>query len=269
MRIAKAHAYGNDFLYVTFEEVERTGQDPIGLARRVCHRHTGIGADGLILYADTPDGARMRLINPDGSHAEVSGNGVRGLGALLARERGIAPRAGAEPAMRIQTDAGVTRLWLRQREAGARFLFRADMGHPSDIERISLEVAELGTIDAVRLSMGNPQCVVLGPLDQGRLHALGPALQRHDAFPHGVNLELAEVESPDRVRILIWERGAGPTQSSGTGSCASAVAAARFGGASRTVDVAAPGGTQRVEWTEDGVFLTGWAEVVLEGRWIC
>jgi diaminopimelate epimerase len=84
-------------------------------------------------------------------------------------------------------------------------------------------------------------------------------------FPAGSNVEFASVEAPDRVRILIWERGVGPTTSSGTGASAAAVAAAAHGGAQRSVDVVAPGGTQRVDWREDGVYLTGWAEIVLEG----
>jgi diaminopimelate epimerase len=268
MRFVKAHAYGNDFLYATVDEAARAGHEPVALAVRVCDRHTGVGADGLILYAGTPEGARMRLINPDGSHAEVSGNGVRGLGALLARERQLAPSTNDAPALSIDTDAGPKRLWLRQREGSSRFLFRADMGRPAAIEPIHLQIAGLAAVDAVRLSMGNPQCVVLGALDPARLSVLGPALQRHEAFPEGVNVELAEVEAPDRVRILIWERGAGPTRSSGTGSCASAVVAARFGGAARDVEVIAPGGAQRVEWTDEGVFLTGWAEVVLDGQWL-
>jgi diaminopimelate epimerase len=87
-------------------------------------------------------------------------------------------------------------------------------------------------------------------------------------FPAGTNVEFAHVEAPDRVRIVIWERGVGPTKSSGTGSSASAVAAAAHGGASRDVQVIAPGGTQRVEWREDGVYLTGWADLVLEGAWL-
>jgi diaminopimelate epimerase len=87
-------------------------------------------------------------------------------------------------------------------------------------------------------------------------------------FPAGTNVEFAQVEAPDRVRILVWERGVGPTTSSGTGSSASAVAAAAHGGASGDVDVIAPGGTQRVEWRDDGVYLTGWAEIVMEGEWI-
>ncbi len=120
----------------------------------------------------------------------------------------------------------------------------------------------------VVLRVGNPQCVRLeSPLDERRVRRLGPVLERHPAFPEGTNVEFASVEAPDRVRILIWERGVGPTAASGTGACAAAVAAAAFGGASRDVQVVSPGGSQRVEWREDGLFLTGWAEVVLRGEW--
>jgi diaminopimelate epimerase len=108
--------------------------------------------------------------------------------------------------------------------------------------------------------------VILGPLpDEGRFHRFGPALSTHAMFPAGTNVEFAHVEARDRVRILIWERGVGRTTSSGTGSAASAVAAAAHGGAAREVDVVAPGGIQRVEWREDGIYLTGWAELVMEG----
>jgi diaminopimelate epimerase len=93
-------------------------------------------------------------------------------------------------------------------------------------------------------------------------------LSAHRRFPHGTNVEFAVVEAPNRVRILIWERGVGPTEASGTGACASAIAAAAHGGASRDIDVVAPGGTQRVEWRDDGIYLTGWAEVVFDGRWV-
>ena len=92
-------------------------------------------------------------------------------------------------------------------------------------------------------------------------------LERHPLFPQGTNIEFAHVESPESVRILIWERGVGPSLSSGTGSCAALVAAASFGGASRSADVVAPGGAQRVEWLEDSVYLTGWAEVLCSGEW--
>ncbi len=114
--------------------------------------------------------------------------------------------------------------------------------------------------------MGNPQLVVLGPLPSDeRFARLGPALERHVEFPAGTNVEFALVESPGRVRIRIWERGVGPTESSGTGSCAAAVAAAAHGGAARRVEVMAPGGSQVVDWTDDGVRLTGWAEIICDG----
>src|SRR5262249_30796781 len=99
-----------------------------------------------------------------------------------------------------------------------------------------------------------------------RLHSIAAKLAVHPVFPHGTNVELATVERPNRVRILIWERGVGPTEASGTGACAAAVAAIAYGGAARDVEVVSPGGSQRVEWTNEGLFLTGWAEVVFDGQ---
>ena len=104
--------------------------------------------------------------------------------------------------------------------------------------------------------------------DHSRFLELGAALAGHDAFPAGTNVELADVVSPHRVRILIWERGVGPTMASGTGACAAAVAAAAYGGADRDVEVEAPGGTQRVVWDDDGLQLTGWAEIVGTVQWL-
>jgi len=262
LRFAKAHAYGNDFLYVEKALVRDLPLVP--LARAMCDRHTGIGADGLILYAPVADGASMTLLNADGSPAEVSGNGLRGLAALLLRDhRDSDDRADVT----IVTAAGDKRLKRTGRQ-GLRQTFRAAMGAPSDVRQVSL-MAGGETLTAVVLGMGNPQCVVLGPLpDEERFRRLGPALEHHSKFPDGTNVEFATVESPERVRILIWERGCGPTMSSGTGSCAAAVAAAAFGGASREVEIVAPGGSQRVEWLADSVYLTGWAEVVCEGDWL-
>jgi diaminopimelate epimerase len=259
--VIKAHAYGNDFLYV--EERDALERDRVALSRMLCERRTGIGADGLILYRRTPDGAVMRLLNADGSHAEVSGNGVRGLAAVLVDVLGFASSDGA---VRIETDAGVKTLALVGRD-GCRPVFRAAMGQPTAVRERTLDVAG-EALGVVTLGVGNPQCVRLeSPLSEARLHRLGPALERHAAFPEGTNVELAAVEAPDLVRILIWERGVGPTRASGTGACAAAVAAAAHGGAGRDVRVISPGGTQRVEWREEGLFLTGWAEIVLRGEW--
>jgi diaminopimelate epimerase len=169
----------------------------------------------------------------------------------------------------VATDAGVKHLALLSID-GARYTFRAAMGQPEDLRPRTIDVD--GTaVEAITLRVGNPQCIVLGPaehLTHERLHAVASKLAVHPTFPGGSNVELATVEAPDRVRILIWERGVGPTEASGTGACASAVAAMAYGGASRDVRVISPGGTQRVEWTAEGVFLTGWAELVFEGRWI-
>jgi len=262
MQIFKGHAYGNDFLLTPVDEAIGTA-GRAELARALCHRHHGIGADGLIFYTLAPRTATMVLFNADGSASELSGNGVRCLGALVARTQRLA----GGNVVHVATDAGEKRLELQAVDA-ARYTFRTHLGEPTDIRRVQLTAAG-EQVTATVLGMGNPQCVVLGPLpDRGRFEKLGPALATHDAFPAGTNVEFAHVETPDRVQILIWERGVGPTTSSGTGTAASAVAAAAHGGAGRDVQVEAPGGTQRVEWCQDGVYLTGWAELVLEGRWI-
>jgi diaminopimelate epimerase len=267
VEIIKAHAYGNDFLFLT--EAEAGGRSRADLARRLCARHTGVGADGLIVYRVSDTGAVMHLFNADGSYSEVSGNGVRCLAAIVASRRGLGGRTaeGAPPPIAIETDAGRKTLQLLGVQDG-RFTFRAAMGQPEAIRTLDL-VAAGEPVRVVALRVGNPQCVAVGaPVSEARMRRLGPALERHAAFPEGTNVEFAEVESPNRVRILIWERGVGPTEASGTGACAAAVAAAMSGGAARDVDVVSPGGSQHVEWLADGLFLTGWAEVVFQGRWV-
>jgi len=261
IKFAKAHAYGNDFLYVKTRDLT-SGVALDALARELCERHTGVGADGLIVYEAVTGGASMRLLNADGSRSEVSGNGVRGLAALLLRDDDS-----ENVAIRIESEGGVKHL-VRSGRDGARQTFRADMGLPADLRQVTVTAAGESLQLAV-MSFGNPQCVVLGALpDEGRFNRLGPALEHHAIFPARSNVEFAHVEAPDRVRILIWERGVGPTTSSGTGSCASLIAAAAFGGAARDATVVAPGGQQRVEWRDEAVYLTGWAEVLFDGEWL-
>lgn len=257
----KAHACGNDFLYVPAADV--AGDARAAWARRLCDRHRGVGADGLILYTLTERGATMTLLNADGSPSELSGNGLRGLAAIVARQWWRAGRLQDRHVV-VETTAGLKRLVLEE-VSGASYLFVAEMGQPTGIVERRLDV--LGeTLTVTVMAVGNPQCVVLGPLpDDARFARLGPALEHHPAFPDRTNVEFAVVEAPDRVRIRIWERGVGPTESSGTGSCAAAVAAASHGGASRDVEVVAPGGTQRVIWSEAGITLTGWAEILADG----
>jgi len=202
------------------------------------------------------------LFNADGSFSEVSGNGVRCLAAWVASSRDL--RIG--DAIDIETDAGVKTLELLRVEHG-RYTFRAAMGQPERIEQHVLTVGD-EQVTAVTLRVGNPQCVVLGEVSQERLHRIGAGLATHPHFEQGTNVELATVETPERVRILIWERGVGPTEASGTGACAAAVAAIQYGNAADDVQIVSPGGTQRVEWLEDGLYLTGWAEIIAESRWL-
>jgi diaminopimelate epimerase len=261
MKFTKAHAYGNDFLYVRTEDLG-LGVDQEALAVEMCSRHTGIGADGLIVYDANADGTLMRLWNADGSPSEVSGNGVRGLAALLLRHD-----HSPNPAITIHTAGGVKHLVRRATDRMCQ-TFRAAMGLPVDL-RLMKATVDGECLELVVMNFGNPQCVVLGPLpDESRFRRIGPAIERHVLFAHRTNVEFAHVEAPDSVRILIWERGVGPTTSSGTGSCASLIAAAAFGGAARTCHVIAPGGTQLVEWREDNVYLTGSAEIVADGEWL-
>ena len=266
LSIAKAHAYGNDFLFVPAEQVEGLRLDE--LTRRMCHRHTGLGGDGVIYYTIAPDGtAQMKLVNTDGSPSELSGNGLRCLAALVMHQR----EAAASPPLtdvRVDTDAGWKTLSLVSR-TGGRYTFRAALGQPERVAEETLEVAG-ERLKVTTLAIGNPQCVALMSElpDLPRFHRLGPALATHPRFAEGTNVEFAVIEAPNRVRILIWERGVGPTHASGTGACASAIAAIAHGGAARDIQVSAPGGTQRVEWTDAGIFLTGWAEVVVDGQWV-
>jgi len=258
-QLIKAHAYGNDFLIAPV--ADGAPADSAAQARQICDRHRGVGADGLIFATLTDAGAETELFNCDGSRAEVSGNGVRCVAAWLAHDRALRP--GAQ--LTIGTGAGPKRLTFLE-SSGARATFVAMMGHPTGMAEHVFDLHG-EAIRATVLSMGNPHCVVFGDLSDTRLRRIGQGLATHAAFPEGTNVELACLEGADCVRILIWERGVGPTASSGTGTCAAAVAAMAHHGASRRVDVEAPGGLQRVEWTDDGVTLMGWAELVAWVKW--
>ena len=254
---AKTEAHGNDFLIVAEEYATDA---PSALAIEMCDRLRGIGADGLILYRGKNGRFVMTLFNSDGSSAEISGNGLRCLAAYLTHA-GLATRSEIE----VETGAGLLKLSALERK-GTTFRFRADMGPPRDIETgVEIDIGET-TILATTLSMGNPHCVVFTAREA--LGKVGPLLESHAHFPDRTNVELVEVVDRNTIRMAIWERGAGETASSGTGSSASAVASIVNSHVESPVEVHCPGGALEVEWTEgESVFLTGDAVVVAEGNY--
>ncbi len=250
----KASACGNDFLII--DAAISTG-DLHTLTRAICDRHNGIGADGVewILPAQDAD-LRIKLVNADGSDAEISGNGTRCVAAWYCSQH---------PAtlVRIETDAGLKTCELISRD-GHSFEFRAAMGEP----RVDGETAVGLSYDEVKgvpVSMGNPHFVVFVAEFEPQWKELAAEVAVHRDFPHGTNVEFVRVLNEHEIDVRIWERGVGETLSSGTGSSASAVAAIRTGRAESPVRVHTPGGSQTVEW--DGqVYLTGSATLLCRGE---
>jgi diaminopimelate epimerase len=252
----KASACGNDFLLVELDTVPEGSNLP-ELTRRMCDRHEGIGADGIEwLSADLETDVKIRLINADGSPAEISGNGTRCVAAHLVS------RLGKEQ-ISIRTDAGVKICRLMAR-AGNRYDFEVAMGEPRVGDPFSIKFS-FGEPAGVPVSMGNPHYVIFVDAFYAGWQVEASEIGRHPAFQHGVNVEYVRVENRHAISALFFERGAGETQSSGTGSCASAVAAIASGRAESPVEIHTAGGTQVVRWERE-VFLTGSAHMVCQGE---
>lgn len=290
MRFTKLQGLGNDFLIIPVADVNQLDA-PDRLAQQMCERHYGAGADGIVFVAPAV-GDEMdvvsRIFNADGSEAEVSGNGTRCVAAYFyARENWTAPE------IRIGTVAGVKvgRRVAGDADGGRRFDFEFAMGAPRlhsreipihltpELERVvgyRLKMGgELQTITCV--SMGNPHCsVFVQAFDDRVIGEMGPLLEDHPAFPLRTNVEFVRVIGRDEIEVRFWERGVGRTLSSGTGSCAAAVAAMLNGFTNRDILVNTQGGVLRVCW-ESGdnqdnqqanqVRLTGSAEVIYDGVW--
>jgi diaminopimelate epimerase len=250
----KASACGNDFLVV---EGVHAGDDLAELTRRLCDRHNGVGADGVEwLFPDAEADTAARLFNADGSEAEISGNGTRCVAAELCARK-------EKEDYRIRTGAGVKSCRLVRR-AGVVFEFEAGMGQPVVGGERSIEtmwVRAVGTL----VSMGNPHFVIFvdGFADGWQKQAA--LIQTQPVFSQGTNVEYVVVRGANEIEIRLYERGVGETQSSGTGSCASAVAAIASRRVSSPVKVMAPGGAQTVRW-EDQVYLLGPARLVGRGE---
>ncbi|MGN6593392.1 MAG: diaminopimelate epimerase [Terriglobales bacterium] len=255
IRFVKAESNGNDFLIVDAAAV--AGGERAGFVQRICDRHRGVGADGVEFVRSRGSGFELTLYNADGREAEISGNGTRCVAAFYAKH-GF--RQGV-----LETKAGPRQATVLD-GAGERWIIEIDLGVPQLLGTEELEVLG-GKMTVHTLSMGNPQCIVFVTDFPDNWEALGAALEKHPHFPQGTNVEFVRVPSRQHLDIRIFERGVGPTRSSGTGSTAAAVAAIAAGRARSPVDVATPGGKQRVSWAGSGTpaKLTGPAAVVAEG----
>jgi diaminopimelate epimerase len=265
----KAHACGNDFLIVTEEAAG--SHDWSSLTRRLCARNTGIGADGIEFFARTgPHSGRIRLHNADGSIAELSGNGTRCVAAWMARERNIEPGSNLE----IETDAGVRICHINGLKANGEFTVdvTTGMGIPSFASQ-SVKLASGAIVAGVAISTGNPHFVIVVDnvefLVQGiTWQQAGAEICVHPDFPHQTNVEFVRIVNQREIEIRIFERGVGPTTSSGTGSSASATAALALNGCISPLTVVAPGGPQTVAWSGPGteLQLTGPASLIARGE---
>lgn len=263
MRFAKAHSLGNDFLYVEEKNLPREVDLPV-LARHICDRHRGVGADGLVLFRGENGRFAMRVFNCDGSEAEMSGNGLRALGACLRFSGRV-----REERIVVETVAGARVLELL-REEGTRFELKASMGAPQDpVVGVRLDV-DGRTLDMTILSMGNPHAVLfVDPLDFNLLRDLGQLIERHPRFPNRTNVEFVHVLSRHEIAVGFWERGVGETGASGTGSSAAAVAAILNNKVEERVSVKCPGGVLEVSWPDrKEVFVVGEAILVAEGEYL-
>lgn len=268
----KAHACGNDFLIVTearnkLEEIDHRPE----LARRLCARNTGIGADGVEFFAWTgPKAGRIHLYNADGSLAEISGNGTRCVAAWMAE--GLELNPGDE--LEITTDAGLRVCHLVKVSHEGEFAVEVQMrmGVPTFVPH-TVRLATGNDITGIEVSTGNPHfVVVVDNADfsvQGKSWtAIGAEICVHQDFPQQTNVEFLRVVNDHAIEIRIYERGVGPTTSSGTGTSASATAALALKGCLSPLTVVAPGGPQTVEWDGPGseIRLTGPAALIARGE---
>jgi diaminopimelate epimerase len=280
MKFTKFHSLGNDFLVIDLDEVADFG-DYGETARRICERHTGVGADGL-LFISVKDKAQgrvsFRIFNADGTEAEISGNGLRCAAAYLYSQQKIE----AKKALFL-TSAGDREAELIDRTQ-SRFTIKIEMGVPRltskdipfddgrfhdvliDYPLIINQKRYLITV----VSVGNPHCAVFVDRFPARIewHQIGREIESHPFFPNRTNIEFIRVLSRREIEVLFWERGVGETLSSGSGSSAAAVAAILKNLTDRRVEVKTSMGKVLVEWEKDKVYQTGPAEFAFVGSFL-
>src|SRR5438477_174360 len=279
-RFTKFQGFGNDYIVFEAEHLTSVG-DLGGFARRICNRHYGAGSDGIAvvqLSADTESDFDVRIFNPDGSEASMSGNGTRCAAAYLSFHS-----LWTNDLLRLRTRNGIKRYHLLERSGGS-FLFRSELGQPKfDSASIPMQTSEPLSrvtdyplvvdeqeVRVTALQMGNPNCCIfIDDFDSIDWRRLGPLIENHRQFPERTNVIFIRVRDRGNIEERLWERGVGETESSGTCSCAAVFASVINEKTDRSVKVHAPGGIIPIEWRDDGeVVLTGRADVVYNGEWL-
>ena len=257
LHLTKMHGLGNDYLY-SFGEVE----DPAEVSIRLSDRHRGIGSDGLIMIlpSDTAD-FKMRIFNADGSEAKMCGNGIRCVGKYV-YDKGHTDKT----TLTVETLSGIKTLKLNVKD-GKVEAAQVDMGKAAVSPPVTLDVGA-AAVTVTPVDVGNPHAVIFtDDADHAAVEQVGPAIERHQAFPGGVNAEFVTVKGKNELRMRVWERGSGVTMACGTGACASAAAAVSAGLCEKDSDIAVrlDGGTLNIRVKDDGtVMMTGPAATVCE-----
>ena len=255
MHLTKMQGLGNDYLY-HYGEVE----NPAELSIKWADRHFGIGSDGLILIQDSElADFKMRIFNADGSEAMMCGNGIRCVGKFV-YDKGYTTKT----TLTIETLSGIRTLQLDVQE-GLVQQATVDMGDVKVEQEITLSVLEQ-EVRCVPVSVGNPHGIVFcEDADEAPLTTIGAALERHEQFPQGVNVEFVQILDRHHIRMRVWERGSGITMACGTGACASAAAAVKAGFCDSPLVVKLDGGDLNIEILSDSsARMTGPAVIVAE-----
>lgn len=276
MDFVKMHGLGNDFVFIE----DKTGQDKdyTVLARAMCNRHTGIGADGLIVIVDSRVAdVRMRIINSDGSEAEMCGNGIRCFAKYVYDSDIIEKKQ-----FTVETPAGIMEPEITVGADNKAELITINMGRPSfNRSEIPMEGTDGRVLNEdlcvdgenwkiTSLLMGVPHTVTyVDDVDSVDIEKIGPLFEKHEAFPKHTNINFAQQMDDRTVKVRTWERGAGATLACGTGSCSVAVASFLNGRTGREVDIQLPLGTLHIEYREEdgNVYMTGPAAVSFTGTW--
>ena len=277
IEFVKMHGLGNDYLYINCIK-NREPLFPEELAKRLSNRHFGVGADGIILVCNSKIADfKMRIFNSDGSEAEMCGNGIRGFAKYVYDYNLI-----DKDEFKIETLAGIRKVKLNTLNKSITENITVDMGepilHPVKIPVLTREEPPIKDLKIVIknkiftitcVSMGNPHAIIrLHNLEDINVKEYGPLIENRSEFPKRTNVEFIEIKDRSRIKMKVWERGAGETLACGTGACASTVASVLNGYTERKVVVELLGGELEVEWNEEDshVYMTGPATTVFRGR---